>query len=142
MTKVKLSKQSSLRKHSLQPSHTLPPTNGIVAESVRKGSIHRPSTSLPALRRSDSSARPKRDIHPTPTKEMFHPDVQKKQRRLSNIRNDRGVSSRLRFCAKILADLNKRQYADIAFPFYEPVGKNQYSNSDVRNNLLLQIGLR
>lgn len=43
-------------------------------------------------------------------------------RRATRPKVDDGTQDQLKFCGKILADINKKQYWNVASPFYEPVG--------------------
>ncbi|KAH0838598.1 Bromodomain-containing protein [Lanmaoa asiatica] len=83
----------------------------------------RASTSVPVIRRNDieqASARPKREIHPPPPKDLPYADVPKKLRKTKVVKDD-GSAEQLKFCAKLLVDLHRKQYLNIAQPFYEPV---------------------
>ena len=83
----------------------------------------RPSTSVPTIRRSETeNARPKREIHPPPPKDLPYADAPKKMRRASKGKQSESHTEQLKFCAKILTDLSKKQYWNIASPFYDPVG--------------------
>ncbi|KAI9572650.1 Bromodomain-containing protein [Boletus coccyginus] len=83
----------------------------------------RASTSVPVIRRNDieqASARPKREIHPPPPKDLPYADAPKKLRKTKVVKDD-GSAEQLKFCAKLLAELHRKQHAEIAHPFYEPV---------------------
>ncbi|KAG6334920.1 hypothetical protein ID866_4162 [Astraeus odoratus] len=83
----------------------------------------RPSTSVPIIRRNDgdstASARPKREIHPPPSKDLPYADVPKRLRK-PKVKDD-GTAEQLRFCSKLLTELHRKQHWAIAHPFYEPV---------------------
>jgi hypothetical protein len=82
----------------------------------------RPSTSVPAIRRSDeSNGRPKREIHAPPPKDLPFAEMGKRTRPKRPGRDD-GTAEQLRFCGKIINDLFKKHLWTIASPFYEPVG--------------------
>ncbi|EJD04035.1 Bromodomain-containing protein [Fomitiporia mediterranea MF3/22] len=83
----------------------------------------RPSTSLPTIRRSDTTetARPKREIHPPPPKDLPYAEPSKKMRSVRKAKTDDGTEEQLRYCGKILTDLHKKSLFTIASPFYEPV---------------------
>lgn len=82
----------------------------------------RQSTSVPVIRRSDENVgRPKREIHPPPPKDLPYSDAPKKVRKLKAGRNNL-YADQLKYCDKILKDLNRKQHYNIAHPFYEPVG--------------------
>lgn len=102
------------------------PPPPISAPSKKTQPARRPSTSVPVIRRSETetvgSARPKREIHPPPPKDLPYADAPKKARKSKGIKND-GTAEQLRFCGKILQDLNRKSHWTIASPFYEPVGK-------------------
>ncbi|KAG2116963.1 hypothetical protein DEU56DRAFT_874123 [Suillus clintonianus] len=83
----------------------------------------RPSTSVPVIRRNEAeqaSARPKREIHPPPPKDLPYADVPKKMRKVK-VPKDDGTGEQLKYCGRILSDLQRKQHATIAHPFYEPV---------------------
>ena len=84
----------------------------------------RPSTSLPTIRRSDTTetARPKREIHPPPPKDLPYAEPAKKMRSVRKAKFDDGTEEQLKYCGKILTDLHKKSLYSIASPFYEPVG--------------------
>jgi bromodomain-containing factor 1 len=85
----------------------------------------RPSTSTPVIRRNDSisagGSRPKREIHPPPSKDLPYADVPKKSRK-ARAAKDNLNAEQLRFCSKLLGDLHRKTHWNIASPFYEPVG--------------------
>lgn len=84
--------------------------------------VRRPSHSVPVIRRNDQEpiSRPKREIHPPPPKDLPYADAPKKVRK-----GKFGPESneQLKFCSRLLTDLHKKQYYNIAHPFYEPVGR-------------------
>ncbi|KAF8142115.1 Bromodomain-containing protein, partial [Boletus edulis] len=83
----------------------------------------RASTSVPVIRRNDieqASAHPKREIHPPPPKDLPYSDPPKKPRKAKVVKDD-GTAEQLRFCVKLLAELQRKQHWTVAHPFYEPV---------------------
>ncbi|KIK71261.1 hypothetical protein GYMLUDRAFT_976433 [Collybiopsis luxurians FD-317 M1] len=84
--------------------------------------VRRQSTSVPTIRRSDPEpvGRPKREIHPPAPKDLPYADAPKKPRKVRQTK-DRGTAEQLKYCSKVLNDLHKKQYYQIANPFYEPV---------------------
>jgi bromodomain-containing factor 1 len=78
------------------------------------------------IRRSETeaavSARPKREIHPPPPKDLPYADAPKKARKGKSIKDD-GTVEQLRFCAKVLQELHRKAHFAVASPFYEPVGE-------------------
>jgi len=81
--------------------------------------------SVPVIRRSDtmeSIGRPKREIHPPPPKDLPYADAPKKTRKIKRVKDD-GTNEQLKFAAKVLQDLHRKQHWNIASPFYEPVGE-------------------
>lgn len=98
-----------------------PPVAPVVSKKAPPA--RRPSTSVPTIRRSEAEpiGRPKREIHPPPPKDLPYADAPKKNRKVKRTKSDIH-SEQLRFCSKILSDLNKKQYYSSAYPFYEPVG--------------------
>lgn len=84
----------------------------------------RASTSLPVIRRNEAeqaaTARPKREIHPPPPKDLPYADVPKKLRKMKVAKDD-GTAEQLKFCVRILTELHRKQHWGAAHPFYEPV---------------------
>ncbi|KAF9229668.1 Bromodomain-containing protein [Gyrodon lividus] len=84
----------------------------------------RASTSVPVIRRNEAeqaaTARPKREIHPPPPKDLPYADAPKKLRKVKTIKDD-STAEQLKFCGKILTELYRKQHWTIAHPFYEPV---------------------
>ncbi|KAF7784761.1 hypothetical protein Agabi119p4_926 [Agaricus bisporus var. burnettii] len=80
------------------------------------------STTMPVIRRNDNEAvgRPKREIHPPPSKDLPYVDAPKKHRKSKRVKDD-GTAEQLKYCGKILSDLNRKQHYNVASPFYEPV---------------------
>lgn len=110
-------------KPSVQKTATPPPLPQPVQPKKATAPPRRASTSVPVIRRNDSEhaaiARPKREIHPPPPKDLPYADVPKRLRK-PKVKDD-GTAEQLRFCAKILNDLHRKQHWAIAHPFYEPV---------------------
>ncbi|ESK98428.1 transcription regulator [Moniliophthora roreri MCA 2997] len=109
-----------------RPIAAAPPPAAPAAPAAAKKSQQprRPSTSVPVIRRSDAAVdpvgRPKREIHPPPPKDLAYSDAPKKPRKSRQLKDD-GTVEQLKYCARVLADLHKKQYYHIANPFYEPV---------------------
>ncbi|KJA25957.1 hypothetical protein HYPSUDRAFT_52717 [Hypholoma sublateritium FD-334 SS-4] len=99
-----------------------PPPVAPVVPKKSQPAARRQSTSVPVIRRSDAEAigRPKREIHPPPPKDLPYAEAPKKNRKVKRGKFD-GSSEQLKYCSKILQELNKKQYYNIAYPFYEPV---------------------
>lgn len=96
-----------------------PPPPPPVAPPPKKP-VRKASTSVPVIRRTDDPVgRPKREIHPPPPKDLPYTDAPKKRK--TKIPKS-GEADRLKFCDKILKDLNKKTHYTVAHPFYEPVG--------------------
>ncbi|EKM60891.1 uncharacterized protein PHACADRAFT_247110 [Phanerochaete carnosa HHB-10118-sp] len=87
---------------------------------VKKPVQRRPSNAMPTIRRNEDPGRPKREIHPPPPKDLPYVDAPKKMRK-PKVPRDSGVTEQLKFCDKVLRDLNKKTHWNIAHPFYEPV---------------------
>lgn len=68
-------------------------------------------------RRISEDGRPKREIHPPPSKD--YPEPMTVKRRANN--NPRKNDLQMKFCAQTLRELKKNKYRDINFPFLEPV---------------------
>jgi hypothetical protein len=79
---------------------------------------------MPVIRRNENEAigRPKREIHPPPSKDLPYVDAPKKIRKGKRVKDD-GTAEQLKYCGKILSDLNRKQHYNVASPFYEPVGR-------------------
>lgn len=104
-----------------------PPPPPAPVKKVPMAAVRRPSTSVPIIRRNEAeqvSARPKREIHPPPPKDLPYADVPKKMRKIK-VPKDDGTAEQLKYCSKILSDLRRQQHWDIAHPFYEPVGMSK-----------------
>ncbi|KAH8100556.1 hypothetical protein BXZ70DRAFT_892966, partial [Cristinia sonorae] len=99
-------------KKSVTPTPPPPPV-------AAKKPVRKASTSVPVIRRTDDPVgRPKREIHPPPPKDLPYTDIPKK-RKAKMPRS--GQADQLKYCDKILKDLNKKTHYSIAHPFYEPV---------------------
>jgi hypothetical protein len=108
------------------PVKKAPPPPAPAPTAVAKNRApRRPSTSTPVIRRNDSSSaggsRPKREIHPPPSKDLPYADVSKKSRK-ARAAKDNLNAEQLKFCSKLLGDLHRKQHWTIANAFYEPVG--------------------
>lgn len=104
--------------------------------------LRRQSTSVPVIRRTDEAAngRPKREIHPPPPKDLPYVDPPKKARKVKPPKSN-FVAEQLKFCDKVLRDLNKKSHYNCAYPFYEPVGESPATNSYCFSILtMFQIG--
>jgi hypothetical protein len=103
-----------------------PPTPTPAASApVKQRATRRPSTSTPVIRRNESisagGSRPKREIHPPPSKDLPYADAPKKSRKARAAKDNLNVEQ-LRFCNKLLSDLHWKNHWNVASPFYEPVG--------------------
>ncbi|KAG1766460.1 hypothetical protein EDD22DRAFT_774151 [Suillus occidentalis] len=100
-----------------------PPPPPAPPKKAAAAPVRRPSTSVPVIRRNEAeqaSARPKREIHPPPPKDLPYADVPKKMRKVK-VPKDDGTGEQLKYCGRILSDLQRKQHQTIAAPFYEPV---------------------
>jgi bromodomain-containing factor 1 len=97
---------------------------------TQKKPTRRPSAAnLPAIRRSEPSennplARPKREIHPPPPKDLPYADLPSKKGKgkgKGKKPKDDGTHEQFRYCLKILNDLYKKQHSAYAGFFYDPV---------------------
>ena len=104
------------------PAPAPPP---ITTAPAKQRAPRRPSTSTPVIRRNESisagGSRPKREIHPPPSKDLPSADVPKKSRK-ARAAKDNLNAEQLRFCSKLLSDLHRKAHWNWASPFYEPVG--------------------
>lgn len=99
------------------------PPPAVTPVAKKAPAVRRPSTSVPTIRRSEvETARPKREIHPPPPKDLPYADVPRKVRAARKGKFNDGTEEQLKFCAKIVNDLHKKSYYNFAQPFYEPVG--------------------
>ena len=108
------------------PPVPAPPAPAPTAAAPAKQRVpRRPSTSTPVIRRNDSvsagGSRPKREIHPPPSKDLPYADAPKKSRK-ARAAKDNLNAEQLRFCSKLLGDLHRKTHWAVASPFYEPVG--------------------
>lgn len=98
---------------------------------------------MPVIRRNENEAvgRPKREIHPPPPKDLPYADAPKKNRKGKRVKDD-GTAEQLKFCGKILSDLNRKQHYNTASPFYEPVGRYLVSRllTANSNSIALRLG--
>jgi bromodomain-containing factor 1 len=104
-----------------------PPPPPAPPKKAAAAPVRRPSTSVPVIRRNEAeqaSARPKREIHPPPPKDLPYADVPKKMRKVK-VPKDDGTGEQLKYCGRILSDLQRKQHQTIAAPFYEPVGMSK-----------------
>ncbi|KAG2032951.1 Bromodomain-containing protein [Suillus americanus] len=99
------------------PPLPAPPKKAVAAP------VCRPSTSVPVIWRNEAklaSAWPKREIHPPPPKDLPYANVPKKMRKVK-VPKDDGTGEQLKYCGRILSDLQQKQHQTIGAPFYEPV---------------------
>ena len=108
----------------------------------KKSAPRRSSASVPTIRRSDSatasefvSARPKREIHPPPPKDIDYTEQAPKRAapggkvgKNGKRKKDDGTLDQLRFCARIVNDLYKKQNSHFAQYFYDPVSEEYAPN--------------
>lgn len=71
------------------------------------------STAASPTRRVSEDGRPKREIHPPPSKDYPEP--------LTKRRNPRKNDIQMKFCLQTLRELKKSKYRDINYPFLQPV---------------------
>lgn len=94
------------------------------APARRQSTAQAPAAPAPLPRRSDpdvgGSTRPKRDVHPPPPKDLGYSELPKRTRP-KKIKDD-GTQDQLKFCAKLITEMYKKQHWQMAAPFYEPVG--------------------
>ncbi|KAF5382911.1 hypothetical protein D9757_006322 [Collybiopsis confluens] len=104
------------------PRAVAPPPAPTPAPPKKAPPVRKQSTSVPTIRRSDPEpvGRPKREIHPPAPKDLPYADAPKKPRKAKHAK-DKGTAEQLKYCAKVVNDLHKKQYYQIANPFYEPV---------------------
>jgi len=98
------------------------PAPAPAAAPAKRGNGRRASNSFPPLRRNEDGAvaRPKREIHPPASKDLPYTDAPKKARKARSSK-DALNAKQLEFCSKLLQDLHRKSYWNVASPFYEPV---------------------
>jgi bromodomain-containing factor 1 len=80
------------------------------------------------------SARPKREIHPPPPKDIDYTEQAPKRAAPGKVgkngkrKKDDGTLEQLRFCLRVVNDLYKKQYATFAQFFYDPVSEEYAPN--------------
>ena len=118
------------------PPVPAPPAPTPATAPAKQRAPRRPSTSTPVIRRNDSvsagGSRPKREIHPPPSKDLPYADAPKKSRK-ARAAKDNLNAEQLRFCSKLLGDLHRKTHWNIASPFYEPVGESTLNPRDKNN---------
>lgn len=80
----------------------------------KKVQARKASTPPPPIRRISEDGRPRREIHPPPSKDYPEPMTSFK-------RNPRKNDIQMKFCMQTLRELKKSKYKDINFPFLQPV---------------------
>ncbi|CAO3679245.1 unnamed protein product [Umbelopsis ramanniana] len=80
----------------------------------KKAPARKTSTPPPTIRRISEDGRPRREIHPPPSKDYPEPMTAFK-------RNPRKNDIQMKFCMQTLRELKKSKYKDINFPFLQPV---------------------
>ena len=90
--------------------------------AIKKAVPRRQPTSVPVIRQSkaEQMARPKREIHSPPSKDLPYANAPRKNRKGKKVKDD-GTAEQLKYCGKILQELHRKQHYPIASP-YEPVG--------------------
>lgn len=81
------------------------------ANNGKKGS--QAASPPPGMRRISEEGRPKREIHPPPSKDYPEP--------ITKPRNPRKNDAQMKFCAQVLRELRKTKYRNINYPFLQPV---------------------
>ncbi|KAI9013996.1 Bromodomain-containing protein [Phycomyces nitens] len=89
-----------------------PPRQHSMSDKVHR---KKKTQSPPPVRRISEDGRPKREIHPPPSKD--YPETITKRRTMNPRKND----LEMKFCAQTLRELKKSKYRDINFPFIAPV---------------------
>ncbi|KAI9271578.1 Bromodomain-containing protein [Phascolomyces articulosus] len=105
-------RQMPLSKEPLSPRPS-PMADGGVAGRDNKTSQTRARSPVQAMRRISEDGRPKREIHPPPSKDYPEP--------MTKRRNPRKNDLQMKFCTQVLRELRKSKYRNINFPFLHPV---------------------
>ncbi|CAO3612397.1 unnamed protein product [Mucor hiemalis] len=93
-------------------------SNNNKPSSINTLNSYTPHTSSPSSpqyngRRISEDGRPKREIHPPPSKDYPEP--------MTKRRNPRKNDLQMKFCLQTLKELKKTKYRDINYPFLQPV---------------------
>jgi bromodomain-containing factor 1 len=110
--------EKSLRQMPPSRGNTPPPRSPSFAEDElekpkKKSMSTKKSTAASPTRRVSEDGRPKREIHPPPSKDYPEP--------LTKRRNPRKNDIQMKFCLQTLRELKKSKYRDINYPFLQPV---------------------
>ncbi|EJT98902.1 Bromodomain-containing protein [Dacryopinax primogenitus] len=111
------------------PSHPSPPIPNS-AHPVPPKQQRRQSIAVPVIRRNSPETptavvRPKREIHPPPSRDLPYieavPGKKRRSGKGKGRERDDGTQEQLKFCASVLQHLFKKSYYSAAYPFYDPV---------------------
>ena len=81
--------------------------------NISKISQKRARSPVQTMRRISEDIRPKREIHPPPSKDYPEP--------MTKRRNPRKNDVQMKFCTQVLRELRKSKYRNINYPFLHPV---------------------
>ncbi|KAI8889734.1 Bromodomain-containing protein [Backusella circina FSU 941] len=103
-----------------RPGGVLGDDEGDDMSTKKKKKLSKPTTTThkaltPPLRGMSDEGRPKREIHPPPSKD--YPETMTKRRANNPRKND----VQMKFCIQALKELKKTKYRDINYPFLAPV---------------------
>ncbi|KAI9496648.1 Bromodomain-containing protein [Zychaea mexicana] len=101
-------RQMPISKEPLSPRPS-PMADGKETKSKQKRA-HSPTQTM---RRISEDGRPKREIHPPPSKDYPEP--------MTKRRNPRKNDAQMKFCTQVLRELRKSKYRNINYPFLHPV---------------------
>jgi bromodomain-containing factor 1 len=87
--------------------------NSLKSNNNNANNTSNTSASSPNHHRFSEETRPKREIHPPPSKDYPEP--------MTKRRNPRKNDLQMKFCAQTLRELKKSKYRDINYPFLQPV---------------------
>ncbi|KAI8149737.1 Bromodomain-containing protein [Fennellomyces sp. T-0311] len=79
-------------------------------DKIKHKRAHSPAQTI---RRISEDGRPKREIHPPPSKDYPEP--------MTKRRNPRKNDAQMKFCTQVLRELRKSKYRNINYPFLHPV---------------------
>lgn len=104
--------QASFEKHMLNmPAKDAPP---VKQPRKRRSSVSGLDEEVPVIRRAQThNGRPKREIHPPKSKDIYPYETRKPR--------SRKLQQAMKFCQQVLKELTSKKYASFNYPFLEPV---------------------
>ncbi|KAI7858505.1 Bromodomain-containing protein [Circinella umbellata] len=106
-------RQMPLSKEPLSPRPSPMAEGKDSIHTISKLSQKRARSPNQTMRRISEDGRPKREIHPPPSKDYPEP--------MTKRRNPRKNDIQMKFCTQVLRELRKSKYRNINYPFLHPV---------------------